>query len=311
MSTFAVVPPGPVGEREEVPDYDMIRIDDSGTDGDGPVDLCVQTFGRRTDPAILLIGGASRSMDWWEVGFCQRLAAASRLVIRYDQRDTGASTHYPPGRPGYGSAELAADAVRILDACGLERAHLVGLSMGGQLAQLATLRKPDRVASLTLIATSPEPHAPDLPPTTAPLQHHYDTAVAPDWTDRAAVIDFVVAQDRAYAHGWPAEEEAAARDRAATAADRSRCVECSHTNHYAMRGHDRWRDRLPGLTVPTLVLHGTHDPLFTLEHGAALAAEIPGARLLPLPGVGHELPHRCWDTVIPAITDHTNRQEPS
>jgi pimeloyl-ACP methyl ester carboxylesterase len=306
VSTFVVVPPCPVGEPEEVPNYDMIRVDEGG-----PVDLCVQTFGRRDDPAVLLIGGASRSMDWWEVDFCERLAAASRLVIRYDHRDTGGSTCDPPGSPGYGAADLVADALRLLDAYGLDRAHVVGLSMGGQLAQLAALREPARVASLILIATSPEPRAPDLPPTTAPLQSHYDTAVSPDWTDRTAVIDFVVAQDRAYAHGWPPEEAAAAWDRAAIAADRSACVEASHTNHYAMRGHDRWRQRLPGLTMPTLVLHGTHDPLFPLEHGAALAAEIPDARLLPLPGVGHELPHRCWDTAIPAITQHTNGKGPS
>jgi pimeloyl-ACP methyl ester carboxylesterase len=183
--------------------------------------------------------------------------------------------------------------------------------MGGQLAQVAALRSPDRVASLTLIATSPEPRAADLPPTTDRLQAHFDTAVAPDWTDRAAVIDYVVAQDRAYAAGWPREEEAAARDRAAAAVDRTACVEASHTNHYAMRGHARWRDRLRDLDIPTLVVHGTHDPLFTIEHGAALAAEIPGATLLPLPGVGHELPHRCWDVVIPALVQHssTNRED--
>ena len=281
-------------------DYDIIRID-----GAQRVELCVQTFGRRSDPAVLLIGGASRSMDWWEVAFCERLAAASRLVIRYDHRDTGASTCYRPGVPDYSFAELAADAVRVLDTYDLDRAHLVGLSMGGQLAQVAALRAPERVASVTLIATSPEPKAPDLPPTTDRLQAHFDTATAPDWSDRAAVIDYVVAQDQAYAADWTAEEAAAARDRAATAVDRSACVEASHTNHYAMRGHNRWRDRLSGLTVPTLVVHGDRDPLFPIEHGVALATEIPNARLLRLPGIGHELPHRCWDTVLPAIVDLT------
>jgi pimeloyl-ACP methyl ester carboxylesterase len=308
VSTFAVDQRPALGERAGVTDYDIVRID-----GAEPVDLCVQTLGRRGDPAVLLIGGASRSMDWWEVAFCERLAGASRLVIRYDHRDTGSSTCYRPGVPGYGFAELAADAVGVLDAYGLDRAHLVGLSMGGQLAQVAAMYAPERVASLTLIATSPEPKAPDLPPTTDPLQAHFDTATAPDWSDRAAVIDYVVAQDRAYAADWTAEEAAAAHDRAATAVDRSACVEASHTNHYAMRGHDRWRDRLRGLCAPTLVIHGTHDPLFPVEHGVALAAEIPDARLLRLPGVGHELPDRCWDTVVPAIVDHTtpdNREDP-
>lgn len=246
--------------------------------------LCVQAFGRRDGPAVLLIGGASRSMDWWDIGFCERLAEATGgLVIRYDHRDTGESTWYPPGSPDYTFADLAADPIAILDALGLARAHLVGLSMGGQLAQVAALHEPGRVASLTLIATSPEPRAPDLPPTTGPLQTHFDTAVPPDWADRAAVIDYVVAQDRAYASDWPPQEGAVTRERAAAVCDRTACVQASHTNHYAMRGHARWRDRLGTLNMPTLVLHGTRDPLFTIEHGIALAAEIPGARLLPLP----------------------------
>lgn len=270
----------------------------------GETDLCVETFGRRGDPAVLLIGGASRSMDWWDTPFCIRLAA-SRLVIRYDHRDTGASTWYPPGAPEYTFADLAADAIAVLDAHDLDRAHVVGLSMGGQLAQVAALRAPERVASLTLIATSPEPGADDLPPTTARLRTHFDTAVAPDWTDRGAVIDFVVAQDRAYAADWPRDEEVLARDRAAAVVDRTPCIESSHTNHYAMRGHARWRDQLGDLRVPTLVVHGTRDPLFPIEHGETLAAEIPGATVLRLPGTGHELPARTWDTVIPAITHHT------
>jgi pimeloyl-ACP methyl ester carboxylesterase len=297
VSRFAVSPhPGP-RDPEQVPHDEIIRV--------GQADLCVQTFGRRTDPAVLLIGGASRSMDWWDTAFCARLAAASRLVIRYDHRDTGASTCYRPGSPGYTFADLAADAVGVLDAHDLDRAHVVGLSMGGQLAQVAALRSPDRFASLTLIATSPEPGADDLPPTTDRLRAHFNTALAPDWADRAAVIDFILAQDRAYAAGWPPEEEAIARDRTATAVDRTTCVEASHTNHYAMHGHPRWRDRLADLDIPTLVVHGTHDPLFAIEHGVALAAEIPGATLLRLPGTGHELPHRSWDTVIPALARHT------
>jgi pimeloyl-ACP methyl ester carboxylesterase len=281
-----------------VPHDEFIRV--------GQADLCVQTFGRRADPAVLLIGGASRSMDWWDVAFCERLAAASRLVIRYDHRDTGASTWYRPGFPAYTFADLAADAVGVLDAHDLDRAHVVGLSMGGQLAQVAALRSPDRVASLTLIATSPEPRADDLPPTTDRLQTHFDTAVAPDWTDRAAVIDYIVAQDRAYAAGWTHDEEAVARDRAAAVVDRTACIEASHTNHYVMRGHPRWRSRLSDLDIPTLVVHGTHDPLFTIEHGVALAGEIHGAALLPLPGIGHELPIRSWDVVTLAVAQHTD-----
>ena len=110
------------------------------------VDLCTQTFGVLGDPAILLIHGAATSMHGWEDAFCRRLAASSRFIIRYDHRDTGRSVSYAPGSPPYTLRDLAADAVGLLDAFGLKRAHLVGRSMGGGLAMLAALDAPERVA---------------------------------------------------------------------------------------------------------------------------------------------------------------------
>jgi pimeloyl-ACP methyl ester carboxylesterase len=101
--------------------------------------LCVETVGRRGDPAVLLIGGATWSMDWWEDDLCRRLAERGRLVIRYDHRDTGRSTGYPPGKPGYTTADQVSDAVAILDALEIDRAHVVGLSMGGRIAQRMAL----------------------------------------------------------------------------------------------------------------------------------------------------------------------------
>src|SRR5881394_1765987 len=111
------------------------------------VGLCVDTAGDPADPAILLIGGLGASMDWWEDEFCQRLASGQgqgggRFVIRYDHRDTGQSVSYPAGAPGYTGADLAADAVGILDAFGRRRAHLAGVSMGGALAQQVALAHP-------------------------------------------------------------------------------------------------------------------------------------------------------------------------
>src|SRR5918993_3590679 len=136
------------------------------------VDLCVQTFGDRADPPILLIMGGASSMDWWEDGFCKLLVAGSRFVVRYDHRDTGQSVSYEPGAAPYSLRDLAEDAVGLLDAFGLESAHLVGMSMGGRIGQLATLDHPDRVASLTLISTSPTagPSYPDLPGMSEELQ---------------------------------------------------------------------------------------------------------------------------------------------
>lgn len=88
------------------------------------VELCLETFGDRRDPALLLIGGATLSMDWWDVGFCERLAAGGRLVIRYDHRDTGRSVASPPGEPSYANEDLTTDALRVLDALGIARAHV-------------------------------------------------------------------------------------------------------------------------------------------------------------------------------------------
>ena len=95
----------------------------------------METFGDPADPALLLLAGMTSSMDWWDTRFCARLAAGSRYVIRYDQRDTGRSTTYPVGRPGYRSDDLVQDAAAILDALGVVRAHVVGISMGGAVAQ--------------------------------------------------------------------------------------------------------------------------------------------------------------------------------
>ena len=97
--------------------------------------LCIEAIGDRDDPALLLIGAATWSMDWWDDDLCRRLGDGGRLVVRYDNRDTGRSTSYPPGSPGYGTADLVTNAVAVLDALGIDRAHVVGLSMGSGVAQ--------------------------------------------------------------------------------------------------------------------------------------------------------------------------------
>ena len=127
------------------------------------IDLCVETLGDPADPSILLIMGSGASMDFWEDEFCERLRAGGRFVIRYDHRDTGQSVSYEPGRPAYTGDDLIADAIGVIEAVGLTRAHVVGMSMGGAIAQLAALDHPDRVASLTLIATSAGVGDEDLP----------------------------------------------------------------------------------------------------------------------------------------------------
>jgi pimeloyl-ACP methyl ester carboxylesterase len=265
------------------------------------VDLCVETFGSPTDPAILLVMGAGASMDWWQDEFCARLAAGPRYVIRYDHRDTGGSTSYPPGEPGYTGDDLVADAAALLAVLGVRRAHVVGQSMGGALAQLLALDHPERVASLTLVATSPAGPDPDLPPMSDEAGAAFAAVAEPDWSDRAAVIEYLTEQWRAGASRSRPFDVEGTRALCARVVERTTNMESSSKNAYAADASDRWRERLGGLDVPTLVVHGTEDPVFPLGHGEALAREIPGAELLTLEGAGHELPRRDWDVVVPAI----------
>jgi pimeloyl-ACP methyl ester carboxylesterase len=270
----------------------------------------VQTFGDVADPAILLIAGAAGSMDWWDDQLCDRLAAGGRFVVRYDHRDTGQSVSYPPGAPGYDGRDLTEDAAGVLDAMAIKRAHVVGMSMGGGIAQELALDHPDRVASLTLVSTSPAvPRGPDraaLPPASDELRKRFaKPPPEPDWSDRTAVVDYMVEDARAYGGAHPFDEEAV-RKLVGRVVDRTINVASSMTNHSVMENGEPVRRRLGEIRAPTLVVHGTHDPLFPIAHAEALATEIPGAWLLRLEGVGHEVPPpTTWDEVVPAILDHT------
>jgi pimeloyl-ACP methyl ester carboxylesterase len=273
------------------------------------VDLCVETFGDAASPALLLIAGGASSMDWWEDGFCERLAAGPRFVIRYDHRDTGQSVSYEPGAPRYTGSDLVADAIGVLDALDVTRAHLVGMSMGGGIAQHVALDFPERVASLTLMSTSPavsDPGRPRLPAPSPKLAKHFaDPPAPPDWSDREAVIDYVVADQLAYVGSIPADEPGL-RALVARIVDRTVSMESSTINQPPPDEGEPVGGRLADIHAPTLVVHGTEDPLFPLAHGAALAAEIQGARLLALEGMGHQVPPEpLWDAVVPALLEHT------
>jgi pimeloyl-ACP methyl ester carboxylesterase len=277
------------------------------------VKLCVDTTGDAADPAILLIGGMGASMDWWEEEFCQRLASGQgqggRFVIRYDHRDTGRSVSYPAGAPGYTGADLAADAVGVLDAFGRRSAHLAGISMGGALAQQVALAHPDRVDSLVLISTSPAvpggPGRSELPPMSEDLRAYFAAEVKPDWAERAAVIDYLVGYER---HLEAAEyfDEAHVRALVARIVDRTTDMAASVMNHALAEEGEPARGRLDEIAAPALVIHGTADPLFPFGHAEALVRGIPRAELLPLAGVGHQLPPRpWWPSVIAAMLRHT------
>jgi pimeloyl-ACP methyl ester carboxylesterase len=269
------------------------------------VGLCVQTFGDRDHPAILLIAGAASSMLHWDDELCERLASGSRFVIRYDHRDTGRSVTYLPGAPEYTGRDLDADAVGVLDALGVATAHLVGISGGGGIAQEIGLRHPDRVASLTLIATSPVARPADAAPLPPPSAELASGVPEPDWSDRRAVVDYLVAQELLHSSKSRPVAEEHVRALAERTVDRAIGI-ASINNHFLVdSGDDAGRDDLTGITAPTLVMHGTEDPLFPFPHGAAVADAIPGARLLTLEHTGHELPPAVWDIAVPAILGHT------
>lgn len=281
------------------------------------VDLCVETFGDQADAAILLIGGAAAAMDYWDDGFCQLLADGGRFVIRYDLRDTGQSVSYPVGEPGYSQSDLIDDALGILDTFGLVSAHVVAISMGAGMAQQIAVRHPERVDTLTLISTSPGgpggPDRPDLPPPTEAVRAFFaDPPAPPDWADREATIAYLVEGERAFAGDAPLDVEAT-RALAGRVYDRTRDMAASQTNHWILDGPDEVRSQLTDIRIPTLVMHGTEDPLFPYAHGEALAAEIPGATLVALPRTGHQMPPpHVWDLAVPAIlelTSHPAREQ--
>ena len=268
------------------------------------VELCTEAFGDPADAPILLIMGIGASMLWWEEDFCWMLAGAGRFVIRYDHRDTGRSVTYEPGRPEYTGADLTADAVGVLDGFGIPAAHLVGVSAGGGVAQEVALDSADRVLSLILISTSPAtPSDRDLPPPTPELGRFVATAEV-DWSNSESVIDYLVDYSRILAGGERAFDGPQVGELVRRDVERARDFAAAQ-NHDLMSHGEGSPKPLSSITSPTLVIHGTADPMFPIEHGEALAEEIPGARLLRLEGAGHGVDRADWEVVVEAILEHT------
>lgn len=269
----------------------------------GAAELSAETFGDRDDAAILLIHGLAASMDWWDDEFCRRLADGGRFVIRYDHRDTGRSTGYPLGEPGYDGSDLTRDSLAVLDGLGLDRAHLVGLSAGGGIAQELAILHRDRIRTLTLIATTAIglPERQELPP-----PRISGSVPKPDWRDRESFIRYVIDTEKQYSGSIPVDEERI-RAIAGRMFDRTADVEASQVNPWSLDEGESTEMNVAEISVPVLVLHGTEDPLFPLPHGQALAAAIPGAVLVPIEGMGHQTPPpQVWPTVIEAILRHTS-----
>jgi pimeloyl-ACP methyl ester carboxylesterase len=268
------------------------------------VGLCTEPFGDPGDPPILLIMGIGGSMLWWEEGFCRMLADGGRFVIRYDHRDTGRSVTYPPGHPGYTGADLTADAVGVLDAYGIAAAHLVGVSAGGGCAQELALDRPDRVLSLVLMSTSPvTPGDRGLPPPSVEFERFVATARV-DWSDPDSVIEYLIAYQRVLAGGRRPFDEVVVRDLVRGDVARARDF-AAVQNHDVLPPGEAPSKPLSAIAAPTLVIHGAADPMFPIEHGRALAEEIPGARLLTLDGAGHGVDRADWEAIVRAVLEHT------
>ncbi|MGW3149968.1 alpha/beta fold hydrolase [Streptomyces sp. NPDC001177] len=268
------------------------------------IELCTESFGDPANPPILLIMGIGASMLWWEEGFCRMLAEGGRFVIRYDHRDTGRSVTYEPGRPGYTGVDLVGDAARVLDAYEIPAAHVVGVSAGGALAQLLALDHADCVLSLVLISTSSAvPGDRDLPPPTEAFMRFVSTARV-DWSDADSVIDYQVAYARLLAGGRRPFDETAARSLVRRDVERAHDFTAAR-NHDALTEDKLSQAPLSSIAVPTLVIHGTADPMFPLRHGEALVEQIPGARQLVLKDAGHGVERADWATIVSAILEHT------
>jgi pimeloyl-ACP methyl ester carboxylesterase len=266
------------------------------------VELCVEEFGPSTAPAVVLVPGAASAFDWWDDEFCLLLAAGGYRVVRYDLRDTGRSTTGPLGAPGYTGDDLVDDLAALILVLDLAPAHIVGVSFGGGIAQQIAISHPALVASLTLQSTSPGSDGlPSISPALAASFAHDE--VPPDWTDRDSVFRTMLADEIRYGGEIPVDE-----DRIRRIADRifDRSFDLSAgANHWSVTSARGRRDQLADITAPTLVVHGTRDPLFPIEHGEALAREIPSARLLRVPGLGHQFPPpETWDLLVPAILEH-------
>jgi pimeloyl-ACP methyl ester carboxylesterase len=268
------------------------------------VELATQSFGDSAHPQVLLRMGGMASMLWWPDEFCRRLGARGRFVIRYDQRDSGLSTKYPPGQPGYGFDDAVDDVFRVLDGYGITAAHLVGFSQGGMVGQGAALKHPKRVLTLTAISTTPiGVDKSGLPGSGEAWLEHM--AMDVDWSDRAEAVAYLVEDARLVAGTAYKFDEAGTKAFIERDFDRSGGYASGNNHSVLFDIGEAWHGRLGELRPPLLVIHGTADPIFSIEHAIALCEAVPGARLLKLEGGGHELHADHWDRILEAIAEHT------
>jgi len=278
-----------------------------------------ETFGNPSGRPLLLIIGLGAQMIHWDDDLCQDLAKRGHYIIRFDNRDVGLSTKFEEAgvpnlveifgkimqgekvKPPYTLDDMADDAVGLLDALGIRKAHICGMSMGGMIAQTVAIRHLPRVLSLTSIySTTGNPEVPQPKPEVLGL------LITPPPREREAYIEHMLRVFKAIAGPGFAVDEKWTRKIAAGSYDRCFCPQGLARQLVAILTHGDRGPALASVKVPTLVIHGTDDPLVSVEGGKATAKAVPGAQLMLIEGMGHDLPHGgAWPRIVEAITAHT------
>ncbi|WP_420443459.1 alpha/beta fold hydrolase [Candidatus Poriferisodalis sp.] len=279
------------------------------------IDIWTEDFGNPDDIPILLVMGASAQAILWEEGFIAGLVDGGRYVIRFDNRDTGQTTCFDLEQESYGLADMANDAVGVLDAYGLDSGHFVGASMGGMISQQVAIDHPDRIRSMTSIMSSPAGgeiaraifmgETPELPP---PHQKIIDVNVKYMMEPPLTREDRV--QSRLESFGALAGSRAefdVERFTAIFEREHDRAANWPAMNHHglALMDEENRSAKLRGISTPTIVIHGTEDPILPYPHGEATVEAIEGSRMVTLDRVGHELPEVIWPQVWDEILAHT------
>ncbi|WP_067819454.1 alpha/beta hydrolase [Actinomadura kijaniata] len=285
--------------------------------GPAGIEIAYERLGDPADPPVLLIMGSGVQMVAWPDGFCAALVERGLHVVRFDNRDVGRSTHLrdvpapdlraamsggPPSVP-YTLADMVADTVGLLDALGLGGVHLVGASLGGMIAQMIALDHPARVRSLTsIMSTTGDPEV------GRPRPEALAGLGAPP-EDREGFLAWQVRAARATGSPGFAFDEAAVAARVRLSYDRGHDPAGTARQFAAVSTAGDRTGRLRSLTVPTLVVHGADDVLIGADGGRATAAAIPGAELLVIEGMGHDLPRELWPTITDRIAALVRRAE--
>jgi pimeloyl-ACP methyl ester carboxylesterase len=280
------------------------------------IELEYDHFGNPTDPALLLIMGFTAQMVAWEEEFCQQLANRGHFVIRFDNRDCGLSTklHGVPSNSDavimaammetemppvpYTLSDMAADAMKVLDHLNIERAHIMGASMGGMIAQTVAIEHPHRVKTLISVMSQPGELT-----VGQPTQEAMELIVTPAPSDRDEYIAFAPKWQLWQSKKYRSDE--VSRRNAIRDFDRSNYPEGGPRQMAAIYASGSRAEGLQKLEVPTLVIHGTDDQLITPSGGERTAELIPNSTLLMVEDMGHDMPQPLWPFYLDAISKHT------